>query len=583
MAMDSTVPEEGCKNKCRSCCSRCCFGSCGCSRKSKTFFIIRQVVESKKVAKVKKYGKSIITDVLKPIFKAFWGEVYVVALLIFSFISVILAIPTLVRDRDIIDIIRFPLSIVSFLLTCVDALFTLRKFHIYKAARKALKLKRTELNCHCFPIIANELNLEEEARQPTDIDTVISRVNILRIILAEIILLPLLLCGLIENAVVRTYEGDALEKFKFARFLYSAVKYAIFVYVLRLAIIVSSIHSLQKARKESKMPKKLWIDSVNDETSDEDADVRVNKNYSCRTLGLLLFFLFHITGQMLTQANMLGALWVKIQCENHENTDLKVVNISWLTWIMVVGAYLLPIIGTLTFFIPTQYWISEYPITFVLSILRILKKQSPAAIKETSENITKDVLSKTMQVTEREKKRNCCAKCCFPFCSPISVVSSIVYAVLLLFFLVCFTVGITAKGDYLYCSFAIVDNGTLVENPMADIFPSAEDLRDFFRNPLALLNPFTLYYFFLLPFIMFLLAIQTNYGRFAFVATVVTNIANLVVILIASLWVFIIIPLFISQLPTLILISCCFVTHQTYTLIFRGKTNCGGLCEVKIP
>jgi hypothetical protein len=90
---------------------------------------------------------------------------------------------------------------------------------------------------------------------------------------------------------------------------------------------------------------------------------------------------------------MLAALWTKVSCENSEvGVGIQYNFISPFTWGMIAGSFILPLVGTLTFFIPTYFWAVEFPVTFGMGILGTLRKKSVSSVPGDSKEVSSDVL-----------------------------------------------------------------------------------------------------------------------------------------------------------------------------------------------
>lgn len=176
---------------------------------------------------------------------------------------------------------------------------------------------------------------------------------------------------------------------------------------------------------------------INDSMYDGDRDSEHKM-----ALFLELWFLVHVVGQMLVQLLTLGAIASKIFCENqhYSNGSNGAVKISPYTWVMIVLGFLLPLAGTLTFFIPTYGFVQTYSTSFIVSVLGILRKCGPRFIKEKGKEGARALLEAIP--TAISNKLNMCRLIMYPLCSTSSVVPSIVYLLLVLTFLGCYPLGV---------------------------------------------------------------------------------------------------------------------------------------------
>ena len=121
---------------------------------------------------------------------------------------------------------------------------------------------------------------------------------------------------------------------------------------------------------------------------------------------------------MLTQALMFAAIWSKVQCENPERVESSHVFISPFTWVLIILAFLIPIVGTFTFFITNYYWVQEYPVDFMINFLSSLKKTSIFDIQRKACESSYSIAELIGKVRIQLVNRGFCEKFFYPFLDP---------------------------------------------------------------------------------------------------------------------------------------------------------------------
>ena len=527
-------------------CKRCWCGSC--IPAEKRCCRIRHVIENKNVESAWKWGLKIVSSAVFPILslKGYVREAYTLLLFLFALLTFTLALPTLIdhlKNRTgnlTIEVTRFVVSFLSVILAGIDMVFTFcnsgcRICRAGKAIVCAL-WRKEQLN---FVDFSAELDKKESELKKYS--TLNEKLDAPRIIIAEVLVYPILVCNVVENAAGKTYAGSPLEKFAFARFVLSVVKIFALVYLVRLLVIILSIIQLLRKRNESRTAS-MSNSTIGGEFSTDPVDL---KHYSLRAALLLILFLVHVLGQMLSQCIMLAALWTKVSCENSE-LGKDTIYISPFTWAMIVGSFILPLVGTLTFFIPTYFWMVQFPVTFGMGILSTLRKKSISSVSNDTKDISKKIL-KIMKVVDKAKKRSCKFKCGFTFFAPHLTGASMLYMILVYLFLACSAWGKLPTGEFILCG--ISENGStsyLITEAVVD--SESQALTALYTFLWLLYTPFN----YLIS--IFFLKIST-WTIFYLVATAMLNMANMVTLLVGFTWVFIVCcP--VAWIPPVVIAMC---------------------------
>ena len=275
--------------------------------------------------------------------------------------------------------------------------------------------------------------------------------DFIRMIAAELILYPLLVCDIFELVTGEGYKGESTaDRVSFALFIISSLALILYVYIVRLFILGSTIHHVQKSRKPP----------IEDQTTHQQADC--NPQYRKAALWFQSHFFIHVFGQMVSQILMLIAIGAKIRYDNRhlfesDNNDDE-IRVSPYLWYMLVAGYIMPVCGLLTFFIVNYYWVQEFPIGLCIDILSLLELPGVDHILRPDKEL-KDSHEKAKRImrfvhfAELKKDfkgmhgKDWCNKFMYPFSSPILVFLCIVYSICLLFFIIFATLAVSDDGD----------------------------------------------------------------------------------------------------------------------------------------
>lgn len=232
-------------------------------------------------------------------------------------------------NRDSFNIFHLALTSLSTVLASVDAFLTLKECKSCKACKRLVQGTEND-------------NVEEEP--PKDEQTCCYKCkstckmfsDFARILLAEIILYPLLVCDLFELITGDGYRGESVEdRVSFALFILSSISLILYVYIAHILILIGTIYNVHKQRQPIV----------------KEAEVRQQHKYD-RSIakGALYFqgfFFIHTLGQMIAQVMMLVAIGAKIEHANKEvNLDCKPwqsVCASPSLWYMLAAGWIMPI------------------------------------------------------------------------------------------------------------------------------------------------------------------------------------------------------------------------------------------------
>ena len=242
-----------------------------------------------------------------------------------------------------------PLKIVTLALVCVIFLYNildiiLLLWNLITTREKCCKLKRNKRDGLCIKLF----------------DTG-------RILLIELLLYPILICDLFSIFLGRSSAQDLSDSvegnvralsFK-VLFGYSCMARFFYAYFLRLVVLIYLIYDLRKKRQ---------ADAIR---SEDNSLSHLEKKISSGAVLLQTWFTIHVAGQMVTQMLLTAAIALKMKAESVSYTTDD-ISISGSLWYMLVAGYILPILGLLSFFIPTIELVYEYFIGFFINLLSIL-------------------------------------------------------------------------------------------------------------------------------------------------------------------------------------------------------------------
>jgi len=526
-------------------CKQCCIGSldpCSCKCRPVNGLPTWQCI--------KDWGVEAVRAYLFPLFSKHFKQLVSLVELLTAITMIAVALPTFVNEYKNgyvppTDIVRLSISLLSIVLAAIGGIFTWRKCALCNAIKCSdkphiRKRKRPKFDGEIF----NDAPKPVQSKRSVGEKCEKYLIDIVRLLLAEAVTYPTLICNVIDNASRRTYQGLPSEKLAFARFILSAIWLIVHVYLIRLIIIGGTVVHLERVRRGYGVVTKYYDHNETTEPSHVekawvDPDGRLR---AFRGMILEIFFLVHVFGQMLTQGLMIGAIWSKVECENPEQANT--MYLSPFTWVMVVLGFLLPIAGTFTFFIPTYFWAQEFPSDFIIGMLTSLKKRGLLCITRLSEE-THIIIKKldsllnrigdSQEKIDNSEKRSFLRKLFYPFFSPLLVFFACIYDVVLLSFAVFFffgQLGISDNKPYIVCPFPLNITGLEPRNI------TQEDVMEIVRNEVDSVG---------------LDAGTRGWLLYYLVGVILVNVANVIVVLIGLLWM-VIVPIFGQVIVLLILL-----------------------------
>ena len=380
-------------------------------------------------------GWSMSLGIAFPLCRDIIRDVWVIAEFLTALIAFLLSVATISLGKNRgFHILHLILSLIATLLAFIDGILNIRLCRIYRTCKegKAGNKQESELNIATDTTCCNKCF--------TRCERVENASDFIRMLAAELILYPLLVCDLFEFITGRGYDGgSAADILGIILFVLSLLALIFYTYIARLLVLGSTIYHMHRWRK---LP------------NEDDDDRKIAKT----ALVFQVYFFIHVFGQMIAQILMLIAIGAKIQYDNRhlilQNTDETIRASSYL-WYMLASGYIMPLCGILTFFLVTYYWTQEFPIGVCVDVLRFLEAPDVDTLIDMNSKLTIEErkkklqgLSRYLHIAELKKdfkimrKKGFFDKFAYPFQSPMIIVLSLIYAGFQLGFVVCAAVTV---------------------------------------------------------------------------------------------------------------------------------------------
>ena len=182
----------------------------------------------------------------------------------------------------------------------------------------------------------------------------------IRSIVSELLIYPLLIASLFQFVTGRGYDpSNAIDGISLALFIINILFLIAGVYLVRIVILVTFIRTIIKLKAPLEC---------------------IGHQVKLSTL-LMSLWTVHIIWQMITQILLIIYIGVRIHYEN--STEIETLNVSWRLWLVIIGGFFLPVIGTLIFFCNVYYLVQDFSLSLFLGLLGLLQKKAfPDAVFE---------------------------------------------------------------------------------------------------------------------------------------------------------------------------------------------------------
>ena len=262
-------------------------------------------------------------------------------------------------------------------------------------------------------------------------------VDIVRMLLAEALIYPLIICDILEVVSGKSYEGkSSTDHLSFSLFILSCFSFVLYVFIARIVILLGIIRKTHRARNR------------------HTSALTHEKTYSRSALAYQMVFFFHLIFQMIAQVLVLVTIGMSLYYDNYGDDTIDEGNgyldqgytdedfiVGPELWCMIVLAYSSPLLSFLSFFLVTYYWAQEFPIAFCLDLISLWKmKRGPEDFINIGDRILNprdelmpvitDFYRKLKPDYEELHDRNWCSKFAYPFRNPLIAVLCVLYVLL---------------------------------------------------------------------------------------------------------------------------------------------------------
>ena len=438
-----------------SCCGKCCDDflcqsrSCSIPCYDTTCSRISQLMQTSVLRKGRAQGSKNFAEAVFPlvhdVLRLLWVSIEFSLALTGLILSVLAAS---LGQKRAFNILHLAFNILACILAGADAMYTMKNSTTLKKLCCSRRLdNENETSCR-----------QKCCSYLTDL------IDILRLILSEAILYPLLICDIFELIVEKGFKGEnSGERLEFALFVISLISLFLTVYLARVIVLVGMIKNATAVRTPTQ---EMIVTDI------YDPDIK--RSAVCYQA----FFFLHVVLQMLVQIMIYITIAAKIRYDNRHfyedgntNEDL---NVTGFLWYMIAAGYILPTMGLFTFFIATYYWSQQYPVGYRLDMISIFKmtKYGIADLSRIGEEITgnrKKMFDAGEAVEEKQAKilanidkrlfqplkddfeklfrKSWCVKFLYPFQSPKLIIACFIYFTLQLAFVVCASQAVDEMGE----------------------------------------------------------------------------------------------------------------------------------------
>ena len=340
-------------------CKLSCTMSCCCKRRD---------LESAIVKHGKRAGWTTFREMIFPLFRPFVRDLIALAEFTVSLIGLIFFVALVlksvsqgtIRNNLALTVTHLTLVLLFVILALVDLIMSLRFSGALKTCLRNVRFREWKVSTTCNCIKAG-IHQEPNRKEPK----VMRYFDVGRILISEAILYPLLICDLMAFIINKRYNSHSAESITaFVLFLLSSASVLFFVYIMRLAVLISLSFYLSKKRE---LPRSNVTTMQGEDPDPIDHKIITNATQFQH------YFIAHVAGQMVVQILMIIAIISKFAADNDGKTFEDPIYISSRLWFMLAVGYVMQSIGILTFFIPTNRWISQYPVGICVNLLSILE------------------------------------------------------------------------------------------------------------------------------------------------------------------------------------------------------------------
>ena len=464
---ENEVYADSCCEKCSDCLCRSCtcsisISSCCTKNSDEAHAGITQLLETDALRKGRAQGSKDFADAVFPLVPDVLRLLWVIIEFGLALTGLTLSVlTTSLNQNRAFNILHLVLNSLACVLAGIDSFYSLKN---------STTLKKC---CCCCRRLGKRDGKGKLGCKQRCCSRLTDLMDILRLILSEAILYPLLICDIFDLIIGQGFKGKSTgERLSFALFVVSLVSMFLTVYLARIIVLLGMIKNATAVRSPNK--KMITTDIDNEGEKIYDPDIKQS------AVRYQTFFCLHVVFQMLVQLLMYISIAAKIRHDNRhfyedENSD-EGIRVTNYLWYMMAAGYVLPIMGLLTFFIVTYYWSQQYPVGYRLDMISIFKMTEYGMVdlsnmrKEIAEKKEKmidamfsggDPAGKQAKILANMDRllfkplkedfevifrKSLLVKFSYPFKTPSSIVICIVYIALQFAFMVCAALAVDEMG-----------------------------------------------------------------------------------------------------------------------------------------
>ena len=338
--------------------------------------------------------------------------------------------------------VYFILAVISFTLVLTDGYLYFIELGSCARGYKLIRRKLKERNGQQDMDIVEDHDGEESSRKWYQLSPKWKQYfntwfEVIRNTLTELLLYPLLIFDLLSFIVERGYQpSDAMQRADFGLFLMESFYLVLSVYIMRIILVTTSMISLIR----------LPTDKNDDSTKP-----------------ILIRFSVHMIGQIIVHVMIVLVVAAKINNENpalvsmmtngtlNNGTSVSMedddsdINASVFLIVAMVTGGIVPLVGSVMFFLTNYYWMRQFSISFWVNMISLLQGESFAEAvfggegvsskEKAREFVQQSQFSKVKKELKKFKSPTIFTKLRFPTQIPGLVFIGILYNALFLTFI----------------------------------------------------------------------------------------------------------------------------------------------------
>ncbi len=273
--------------------------------------------------------------------------------LLFVLVNIAFSIALFVTgSREIFSIVHLVLGSVSTVLAVIDGFYTIcrnTECKSYQVHQKDKQSQQTNFHYKACSFFENFSDF-------------------IRTILSEFILIPLLICDIFNFVITLPDLSPENPESIVGIVLFGLglVGVLFYGYLTRLLILSNTVLFLRKEQR---------VDT-------KDADILATSKNS---FIFSVFFVIHVSGQMIVQLLMLVTIGRNVFAENAHFYEPNLFNITGVVvspglWYLCAATAYLTVFGVFSFFVVANFWVQQYPISVCINLVKRLVLNQRTAV-----------------------------------------------------------------------------------------------------------------------------------------------------------------------------------------------------------